>query len=971
MSNRLLQFLALSCLLFLQVGLVQAQGWEKIYQKNSAVEYGYALQETADNGFLIAGYTRNATNTAYIGTLIKIDSRGEEQRRIYNVDTSVSDVIFYDIEATPDGGYIVAGMSRSIDNFNGFNFYLVKYDSTATLEWQKSHFSGSYSGAWSMGIYDVEVTSDSGYICAAYFTSRNKALKTDASGNIEWSKTYGGSNQAGIAVEIMPNQSGYVILSGEDAGNGSSFQDLSKLTRINLQGDTIWTRDYLSSQPGLTTGDLMTAADGHWVIAGTASPPGSSSQDIWIAKIDSTDGSIIWEKYFGTLGGAEVGYTVEPTLDGGLIASTTTSASGFMMLRLDALGNTIWHKPFGPSGIATRATSISVLPDTTYVMAGRVMSGISRMYALKIDDDGNYYENVLSGKVYYDRDSSCTYNNNDLNMDRRLVYVSNDSSILSYSMTDADGNYEFRLDTGDYEVHLARNYRDFYYDDNGCSPDTARININAAVDSAEIDFPQIAVVNCALVEVNMGTPMLRRCFNGYYSINYCNYGTEEAFNAELEVVLDPYLIVDTARLPTPYTLAPNNTFIFTIDSIGIGACGRFNIPLRVDCDSTVLGQTHCSQVSITPDTSCVVPPWGGANIQVDATCLGDSIRVVLRNVGGGMMAPLNYLVYEDNIMLRNNTFILGAGQSQNFQFEATGLTYRIEAQQPIGFPTLLGDSIVARVIERCNGVGTLGLVTSLPNYDGSPFLDIDCRENIGAYDPNDKRGFPSGVGAANYITKENELDYHIRFQNTGTDTAFTVVIIDTIHPALDIRTLRTGASSHNYTMDVYGENNQIVAFTFDNIMLVDSNANEPLSHGFVQFTIDQKANNPLGTIINNEAAIYFDFNAPIFTNTTLHTVGENFIQVVVISTEELEKEAIAVKVIPNPFRDHAVIQVEGLEASDALQLQVFNVMGQQVVNLQGNQNSFEINRGTLEAGVYVFRIVEEGQLKATGKFIIR
>ena len=60
-------------------------------------------------------------------------------------------------------------------------------------------------------------------------------------------------------------------------------------------------------------------------------------------------------------------------------------------------------------------------------------------------------------------------------------------------------------------------------------------------------------------------------------------------------------------------------------------------------------------------------------------------------------------------------------------------------------------------------------------------------------------------------------------------------------------------------------------------MLPDSNVNEPASHGFIKFRIQQKASNPTGARIENTAAIYFDYNAPVLTNTTWHTIGNDFI----------------------------------------------------------------------------------------------
>ncbi len=976
MKSRLLLILIFLLLALLQIGVLQAQGWEKTYEKTGATEKAYAVCTTPDGGYLMVGSSSDSILAHPRWVLVKLNQRGEEQWRRIDQNTTHSHSTLIDMEPTPDGGYIAAGRSRDNGTY-AYESYLVKFDNAGNLEWE-SEFDSLPNGL--IATYDVDVTPDNGFILTGYYDGECIVYKKDSVGTTEWRKVYTNFSTTGLDIEVMPNQSGYALLAGVSPSGGTKSY---LLYRLDMQGDTLWTRTYLAEQAGDfgLNGALVITADGHFGIGGSYRPTMLSNRDLWIAKLDTTDGTIVWQQFYGRSPNADFGHDIINTLDGGLLATGYANAGStakLSLVKVDGSGNTVWQKEYGQWGNQTRGRCILALPDSSYVVCGYTTPPTTPnfntwdfLYAIKVNDDGELYGSVLSGQVYYDRDSSCAYNGNDLPLANRLVYAYKDSNTVFYGSTDSAGNYNIRIDTGRYRVRLFQNYTHAYYDNHGCVADTILTNIWYSGNNRTVDFPQVATTDCSLIEVNMGTPRLRRCFWNTYTVSYCNYGTQDAINTEMEVVLDSYLTIDTFGLPASTVILPNNTFLFTVDSIGVGTCNSFQFLVYVDCDSTVLGQTHCSQVSITPDTSCVVPPWLGANIQLDATCLGDSINVVLRNVGGSMNTPLNYLVYEDNIMLRTQSFLLNAGQSQNFRFESTGNTYRIEAQQPTGFPILLGDSIVARVIERCNGVGTLGLVTSLPNYDGSPFIDIDCRENIGAYDPNDKRGFPAGVGTPNYITKENKLDYHVRFQNTGTDTAFTVVIIDTISPALDILTLQMGASSHNYTMDVYGENDQIIAFTFNNILLVDSNTNEPLSHGFIQFTIDQKANNSLGTIINNEAAIYFDFNAPIFTNTTLHTIGENFIQVVVISVDELEEQPIAVQVIPNPFRDQAIIQVDGLTPTQPLDLQVYNMMGQEVTNLQSNSHQFVLQRGRLEAGVYVFRVVEGGVLKATGKVIVR
>ncbi|MEM9824801.1 MAG: T9SS type A sorting domain-containing protein, partial [Bacteroidota bacterium] len=111
-------------------------------------------------------------------------------------------------------------------------------------------------------------------------------------------------------------------------------------------------------------------------------------------------------------------------------------------------------------------------------------------------------------------------------------------------------------------------------------------------------------------------------------------------------------------------------------------------------------------------------------------------------------------------------------------------------------------------------------------------------------------------------------------QNTGTDTAFNVVIRDAISEYLNPNSIRPGASSHPYTWGIAEDD--VLFFNFENIMLPDSNINEPASHGFVKFKIKQELDNLPGTLIENSAGIYFDFNAPVITNTSVHQIEERF-----------------------------------------------------------------------------------------------
>jgi Secretion system C-terminal sorting domain/SprB repeat len=164
-------------------------------------------------------------------------------------------------------------------------------------------------------------------------------------------------------------------------------------------------------------------------------------------------------------------------------------------------------------------------------------------------------------------------------------------------------------------------------------------------------------------------------------------------------------------------------------------------------------------------------------------------------------------------------------------------------------------------------------------YLSTQYTDIDLSNNFGAFnfntctgfDPNDKNVMPQGKTNNGYITaSDSVLTYTVRFQNTGNATAANVIIIDSISNALNLQRFKVLGSSHNYAIELV--NNSVIKFKFMGIMLPDSNNNEPASHGYITYQIAQKTNNVPATTIQNTAYIYFDYNAPVVTNTTLNTI---------------------------------------------------------------------------------------------------
>jgi hypothetical protein len=235
----------------------------------------------------------------------------------------------------------------------------------------------------------------------------------------------------------------------------------------------------------------------------------------------------------------------------------------------------------------------------------------------------------------------------------------------------------------------------------------------------------------------------------------------------------------------------------------------------------------------------------------------------------------------------------------------------------------------------------------------------------GSHDPNSKSVMPKGDGVnGNILATDSILLYTIHFQNNGNDTAHFVVVKDTLSQYLDAATIVPGASNHPYTFDLSDQG--VMTFTFDNIMLPDSAADEPGSNGYFNYTIRQKANNPAGTVITNSAAIYFDYNLPVITNTTVNTIVDVTTDIVTSSTNN------AVKVYPNPFSESATFVIQSEKNNETYSFQMVDVLGKTVCAKNNiSEKQFTISKNGLQSGMYFYNITNSEGVVGKGKVIIK
>lgn len=231
---------------------------------------------------------------------------------------------------------------------------------------------------------------------------------------------------------------------------------------------------------------------------------------------------------------------------------------------------------------------------------------------------------------------------------------------------------------------------------------------------------------------------------------------------------------------------------------------------------------------------------------------------------------------------------------------------------------------------------------------------------VTAYDPNRKSVMPEGLltpGADSLLT------YTIEFQNTGNDTAFTVALRDTLDADLDALSIEVLGASHPFTWDIDAPG--YLEFTFDHIMLPDSHINEPASHGWLMYRIKLKDNLSLGTQVTNTAAIYFDYNAPVITNTTLNTFG-------LVAVDPSVGGQGGFQLYPNPGHDRVQLLLDQAWSGETT-VKVMDLNGRTLKAMvmdPAAKRNVTLEMGHLPAGIYLVEC-QNGSQRQVQKFVLQ
>ncbi|QHT70796.1 T9SS type A sorting domain-containing protein [Rhodocytophaga rosea] len=487
------------------------------------------------------------------------------------------------------------------------------------------------------------------------------------------------------------------------------------------------------------------------------------------------------------------------------------------------------------------------------------------------------FNNYIKGNIYREINQNCVKEAGENNLENIIVSAEPGSY---YGITDKEGNYKIAVDTGSYVIKQILPADKGQLAKQICPLNDTTYRVNFETYNNEVNNLDFAnqITLCPQLTIKVASGRRRRCFRGYTTIDYCNEGLASAKDVKVYLKLPEYVL--PIHINKTYTIDADSTYIFNIGTLSPNQCGSITIIDSVMCgNENIRGLTQCTKAWITPTNGCIThdPKWDQSDITLKAKCKASGIvSLGMFNSGKGNMADsTSYRIYLDAQLTFTNKIKLAQGDSLRLEVVANGQTVRLEIDQRPYHPNRKKSDIS---LEAC-GINKEGKFSTgfVPQFSSSNQLleeATECLPIIDSFDPNDKSVFPIGTTANHYTPSRTPLEYTIRFQNTGTDTAYKVIVVDTLSENFDVATLKLGTISHPYKLSVSGKGQLILTFTFTNINLPDSNKNEPASHGYIKFSITPKSSVTQGTVIENNASIIFDYNKAITTNIISNTIHD-------------------------------------------------------------------------------------------------
>lgn len=315
--------------------------------------------------------------------------------------------VFFTVEETADGGIIAVGGRDATAWDIGGDCWVVKLDATGNMQWNQTFGGGDTENG-----HGVLQTLDGGFLIAAITESFGAGssdawlIKTDASGNEQWNRTFGGENYDLAEKSVLETDDGGYLLVGSTYSYGAGQCD-GWLIKTDASGNEQWNKTY-GTENKEHLWEVDKTSDGGYIMVGYVQ---GDRRDAWVVKTDS-DGNKLWDKKFGP---AYQGLSIKQCIDDGyvfLAEVKDTPFGGYLnawMVKIDEDGNEEWNKMFiTPKGENRFAVhhNIQLTPDGAYILTGVTNAAlpvysVGDLWLTKIDENGNIlWEKIIRGSAY-------------------------------------------------------------------------------------------------------------------------------------------------------------------------------------------------------------------------------------------------------------------------------------------------------------------------------------------------------------------------------------------------------------------------------------------------------------------------------------------------------------------------------------------------------------------------------------------
>jgi len=827
-------------------------------------------------------------------------------------------------------------IGSSVITSNGLQDVVVqKYASNGALLWV-SHFGGAGSdysskivfdgvnAVWVVGHFQQTMTVGA-FTLVSSGGSDVFIVKLDASNGAILMAKKGGGSTNDYAMDLCLGSNGNLFFSGNyngafifpganinSVGNGHAFLLELDLAGVPVQsfgitgGVSIWTHT-VDVNGNIFIGGFSTSAN----IGFNGSAQSMNGQNHFIAKFDAM--GVFQSNTLSLFNGEIYGLSADSTgsiyftgnfdsqASFGPISLVNGANDNALLVKINNNGNYSWAKSFGGNG-NDQGYDLKCKSNTELLLTG-VYTGNVTFGSIPLSGGSNFRaylaEIDTSGQVSMvtSGGSASTVIANSLTFSGNGIYLSGSA----YGNMNMAGLSSFVSES--FLVKIAGN-------SNAITGKVFQdVNNNALMDLTEVGLPNV------LVQVSNGSFQALSANNGYYEV-YANAGT-------YGVNIPNIPLYHTLTTPPPQ----NATFVGLGNVDSLNYFGLLPTPNMPDL-----------RVTLTPTTA----PKAGYVLGYMLSY--KNVGTVAQNATVIFTPPagINFLSASPapTVQIANNVQwqlgILQPGQQGDIFIQ-----FNIPVGTSIGYP-------LASQVQITPVVGDLTVNDN---------VSVNQIQVVGPYDPNIKlvdKDTLYNVSSADW------LEYTVHFQNVGNDTAYNVVIIDTLSSFLDLASFELLAMSHQ-ALEVNFEG-QIMTLRFNQIMLPDSSTNQVASNGFVKFRLKHPASFPFLSEINNFVDIYFDFNDAIRTNTatTVH-LDSSLSQILIVEQKD------DLTIFPNPTSADLTIKL-AKSLSESKQVILTDLSGRiHLVETMLDQET-TINTSLLKPGFYIVQ-VKSGSSQWSARFV--